>query len=191
MFTVTRPAPPKRRDYFLDGMEICAPEGAVMAAMALHLLASASAPSTARIHPDGQHLKKFDIDALLMKKGYAPMLWNEKNSRAFSNGTHTIVMKSLSGVGDVTVDGTNYFVECKGGTLTGIKAHPGVQSQLRRGLLELVGQLITQDADLQQIAAVPDTKTTREWAAKLQKRCAPLGIRIALVTPEGAVNYAF
>ncbi len=68
--------------------------------------------------------------------------------------------------------------ECKGGIVN--TKHPGRVSQLRRGLCEAVGLLLTKelDPDQRQFAVVPRTAAAEGLAGRLAARAANAGISI-------------
>ena len=106
-------------------------EPAVMLAMAEWLIAQ-GAPEV-RIHPDGMHMKGFDIPAWLAGRGYTRMTATGRGqtSGAFRRGDQSLIVHSRPGLGDViaTLDGIDVEIEAKGGCLN--TRHPGQLSRLR------------------------------------------------------------
>ena len=143
------------------------------------------------IHPDGMHLKDFDLPALLRRRGFdhaepagrtaAGGLWRRRNQ--------TLTVYSRPGRGDVVgaVDGESIEIEAKGGIVN--TRHPGQTSRLRKHLYEAVGQLLDTRGDAARlIAAVPRHPVTEAQAARMAPRCRAAGIEIALVDGDGQVE---
>jgi hypothetical protein len=171
------------REHHLD-------EGAVMVAFAMHLLRTTSVQEV-RIHPDGEHGKRFDFASWLGKRGF------ERTSRSgrteYGGGYNLpdgrrIVINPTPGKGDVVakIDGIVLSAECKGGIIN--TRHPGQVSRLYKGLCETVGLLMANPSPGRRIAVVPWTSGTLKLAQRLAPRCAAAGIRIALVGPHGKVE---
>lgn len=182
-------APEKRAGKVADGIEHKMHEGAVMVAYAMHLLRTAGADHV-RIHPDGEHGKRFDFVGWLARRGF---------DKATSTGTTTyggeyrhvdgwrITIHPSSGKGDVIAEVGNCVIsaECKGGTIN--TRHSGQVSRLYKGLCETVGLLMASESQGQQIAVVPYTESTLRLAKRMAPRCALAGIEIALVGSRGEI----
>ena len=109
----------------------------------------------------------------------------------YTRAARTIIVNPKSGQGDVVgaVGGRRVIAECKGGTIN--TSHAGQKSRLRKGLSELIGQLmILDDAAVRQVAVLPHTAEVERLARRLGPRCAAAGIEIALVSPTGDVAFA-
>jgi len=146
-----------------------------------------------RIHPDGMHMKGFDIPAWLASRGFTRMTATGRGqtSGSFRRGDQTLIVHSQPGLGDVvaTLDGFALEVEAKGGRLN--TRHAGQLSRLRKGLLEVVGQLLAcPRTDVRLIAAVPRHLETERLAHRLLPRCSRVGIEIALIDGDGKVDLA-
>ena len=161
----------------------------ILLAFALHLIDQDA--KHVEICPDGEHGKRFDIRSWLEAEGF---------SKASSHGTtycgeyerapHKVTVRALAGNGDVkaTVGGRLIVAECKGGIIN--TTHAGQKSKQRRALQEAVGQLLCRpDGDERQIAVIPDTAESRRWADRIAPRARKIGIEIALVDRQGAVQY--
>jgi hypothetical protein len=182
--------PPNRVGKHTGQYEHHLTEGAVMVAFAMHLLRTTSTHEV-RIHPDGEHGKRFDFAAWLGKRGF------ERTSRSgktqYGGGYklpdgRRIVVDPSSGKGDVVaqIDGTGLTAECKGGIIN--TRHSGQVSRLYKGLCETVGLLMANPSPGCQIAVVPRTEGTLKLAQRLAPRCAVAGIEIALVGSRGEVT---
>jgi hypothetical protein len=161
-----------------------------MVAFAMHLLRTTSTREV-RIHPDGEHGKRFDFARWLGRRGF------ERTSRSGKTdygGGYTlpdgrrIVVNPASGKGDVVaeIDGVTLSAECKGGIIN--TRHSGQVSRLYKGLCEVVGLLMANPSLGRQIAVVPRTAGTQKLARRLAPRCAVAGIEIALVGPRGEIQ---
>ena len=187
---VTQYDPPEtRRAKAVGGVEERMSEAGVMLAMARYILDNA-AEATVRIHPDGEHAKRFDIPGWLSNSGFEKIrsLGSTVYGGEYHRGSETVIVHPRSGLGDVVgiVDGRNVVIECKGGTIN--STHAGQLSRLRRGLCEAVGLLMARPFDAaREIAAVPWTRETERLAARMVSRCARAGIEIALVRRDGAI----
>jgi hypothetical protein len=182
--------PPNRVGKHTGDHEHHLTEGAVMVAFAMHLLRTTPTQEV-RIHPDGEHGKRFDFAAWLDKRGF------ERTSRSGKTeygGGYTlpdgrrIVVDPSSGKGDVVaeIDGIRLSAECKGGIIN--TRHSGQISRLYKGLCETVGLLMANPSPGRQIAVVPRTEGTLKLAQRLAPRCAVAGIRIALIGSRGEVT---
>jgi hypothetical protein len=182
-------APEKRAGKVADGIEHKMHEGAVMVAYAMHLLRTAGADHV-RIHPDGEHGKRFDFVAFLARRGF---------EKATSTGTTSyggeyrhadgwrITVHPSSGKGDVVAEVGNHIIsaECKGGIIN--TRHSGQVSRLYKGLCETVGLLMASESPGRQVAVVPYTESTLRLAKRMAPRCALAGIELALVGSRGEV----
>lgn len=183
-------APEKRAGKVADGIEHKLHEGAVMVAYAMHLLRTTDADHV-RIHPDGEHGKRFDFTQWLSKRGF---------EKVTSIGTTTyggeyrhpngwrITINPSSGKGDVVAEIGNHVIsaECKGGIIN--TRHSGQVSRLYKGLCETVGLLMASESPGRQVAVVPHTESTLRLAKRMAPRCALAGIEIALVGSRGEVT---
>jgi hypothetical protein len=182
--------PPNRVGKHTGDHEHHLTEGAVMLAFAMHLLRTTPSQEV-RIHPDGEHGKRFDFAGWLHGHGF------ERTSRtgkteygggyALPDGRR-IVVNPKSGEGDVVADagGTVIWAECKGGIIN--TRHSGQVSRLYKGLCETVGMLMANPSPGRQIAVVPRTDATLKLAQRLAPRCAVAGIEIALIGARGEVE---
>ncbi len=186
---VIEKTPPDSRRHACEGpRERHLHEAAVMLAVTQWLF-NAGAP-TARMSPDGQHAKQFDIGGWLTAQGFVKIDgWGQTRvGGRYTRGPHTLEVDFKSGQGDVVadIDGDCVWVETKGGVLN--TKHPGQTSKLRRGLCEAVGMLMngskTEGADLL-LAAVPNHPVTETLAQQMAQRCRDAGIAIALVSDTG------
>jgi len=163
-----------------------------MLAFAMHLLENPGSSGEVRIHPDGEHAKIFEIAAFLETAGFhkAQSLGSTAYGGHYVRGNQTIIVRPASGFGDVVamIDGRRVIAECKGGVIN--SNHAGQKSRLRKGLSELIGQLmILPSGDERQIAVLPETDEIHRLAKKLANRCHVAGIEIALVRADGTINY--
>jgi hypothetical protein len=160
-----------------------------MLAFAMHLLHTTSTQEV-RIHPDGEHGKRFDFAGWLGKRGFER---TSRSGRTEYGGSYTwsdgrrIVVNPTPGKGDVVaeIDGVVLSAECKGGIIN--TRHSGQVSRLYKGLCETVGMLMANTSPGRQIAVVPRTNGTLKLAQRLAPRCAVAGIEIALVGSRGEV----
>jgi hypothetical protein len=185
------PPPPNRLGKADDEHEHHLYEGAVMVAYAMHLLRAEGAFAV-RIHPDGEHGKRFNFAGWLSLRGF----WKSSSIGTTAYGGiyrnaegHAITINPKSGQGDVVaeIDGRVTFAECKGGIIN--TRHPGQVSRLYKGLCEAVGMLMANPSQGRQVAVVPRTIVTVRLAERLSPRCACAGIEIALVGSRGEVIY--
>ncbi len=184
------PPPPNRFEKCDGAYEHHFDEGAIMVAFAMHLLRTTEAQEV-RIHPDGEHGKRFDFSLWLGRQGF---------HKTLATGTTTyggvyeradkrrIVINPKSGVKDVVaeVDGAVISAECKGGIVN--TRHAGQVSRLDKDLCEAIGRLMASEEGGRQIAVVPRTPQTERLAARLAPRCAKVGIEIALVGSNGEIT---
>lgn len=187
---VTALAPPPNRVGKHDGEhEEHLYEGAVMVAFAMHLLRTVQTRSV-RIHPDGEHGKRFDFAGWLSRRGFTKIsqLGGTTYGGVYRNAEgQEITVNPKSGLGDVVAEVGNHVIsaECKGGIIN--TRHSGQVSRLYRGLCETVGLLMASEPRGRQIAVVPYTAGTLRLAGRMTSRCAVAGIEIALVKSHGEV----
>jgi hypothetical protein len=185
-------APPNRVGHAIDGIEHKMHEGAVMVAYAMHILRTTDAKHV-RIHPDGEHGKRFDFVGWLRRRGFEKVSsigtttygGNYKHEVVGSNWQITV--NPTSGLGDVVAEVGGHVIsaECKGGIIN--TRHPGQVSRLRKGLCETVGLLMASESRGRQIAVVPKTDVTMNLARRMAQRCEQAGIEMALVGSKGEV----
>lgn len=187
-----RPPPPNRIRACSDEEEHHLPEGAVMLAFAMHLLNTVPELSEARIHPDGEHGKRFDFQAWLERRGFEKTQQIGSTSyggRYSASSGRAIVVNPASGRGDVVAktEGISFLAECKGGIIN--TRHAGQRSRLRQGLCETIGLSLKCPLvpGQRQFAVVPRTRETEILAQKLAPRARMAGIEIALVDGTGRV----
>lgn len=192
MYLTPYEPPAKRRGAARGGVEQRLTEAAVMLAFAMHLLQQPGSSGSVHIHPDGEHAKIFDIVGFLRSAGF--VLVESLGSTAYGGryikGDQTIVVRPASGFGDVLGElaGRRVIAECKGGVIN--TKHPGQKSRLRKGLSELIGQLMVLPLDeARQVAVLPNTPDTARLAQRLAARCHLAGIELALVQTDGAISY--
>lgn len=192
MFVTDYHPPEKRRAFVEGGIERRFTEAAVMLAFALHLFASSEGEATVAIHPDGEHAKIFDIVRFMSMVGFvraAPMGRTVYGGR-YVRGPQTLIINPTSGKGDVVgeIAGRKVIAECKGGVVN--STHNGQRSRTRKGMSELIGQLMILPANGDRhVAVLPETYDTARLAPVLAVRCAQVGIEIALVQEDGSVRY--
>lgn len=182
--------PEKRLAKAEGGTEHHMSEAAVMLAFAMHLFTKGAGQVS--IHPDGEHGKRFEIQAWLATHGF---IWREgwgttSYAGRYLNGNLVLEVHVKPGHGDVvaTIDGQTVVAECKGGIVN--TRHPGQLSRLRKGLHEAAGQLLTRSGKNEiSVAVVPHTNTTRDLAIKMAPRANQAGNAIALISANGAVEF--
>ncbi len=190
---ITHRTPPPKRLAACDGdMEHQFSEGAVMLAFAMHLLRTVAGLKAVSIHPDGEHGKRFDIRAWLLKRGFE---FTSRMGKTAYGGTYssasgqTVVVNPSPGRGDVVaeVEGMSIVAECKGGVIN--TKHSGQISHLRQGLCETLGlSLATPVVEgRRQFVVVPRTRVTEALAQRMAFRARSAGIEIALVDGHGNV----
>ena len=163
-----------------------------MLAFAFYLLEQADADPTVFVYPDGEHAKQFDIIAFLKEGGFhrAEGVGTTAYGGRYVRGHQTIVVHPKSGQGDVvgTLGAQRIVGECKGGTIN--SSHAGHKSRLRKGLSELIGQLmmLAETGD-RQVAVLPYTPEIDRLAERLAPRCRRAGIEVALVDQAGKVRF--
>lgn len=192
MFVTDYLSPEKRRAFVEGGVERRFTEAAVMLAFALHLFEQADGDGAVAIHPDGEHAKIFDIIAFMEMNGFtrAAPLGRTPYGGRYVRGAQTLIINPTSGKGDVVgeVAGRRVIAECKGGVIN--STHNGQRSRTRKGMSELIGQLMILPANGDRhVAVLPETYDTARLAPVLAKRCAHVGIEIALVQEDGRVRY--
>jgi hypothetical protein len=166
--------PPNQAGKRAGGREHHLTEGAVMVAFAMHLLRTTSTEEV-RIHPDGEHGKRFDFARWLDRRGFVR---TSRSGRTEYGGGYAlpdgrrVVVTPASGRGDVVadIDGVTLSAECKGGIIN--TRHSGQVSRLYKRLCETVGLLMATPSPGRQIAVVPRTTGT----LRLAPRCAAAGI---------------
>jgi hypothetical protein len=185
-----RDPPEKRRKFCSGPKEHHLTEAAVMVALAMDLFERGAVH--VRISPDGEHAKRHDLKRTLEINGFSMTLSQGRTAYGgiYKREADTLEVKSLPGVGDVVaeVDGRWHVAECKGGVVN--TTHPGQSSRLRKGLCEVIGQLMARElSNERHIAVVPDSTPTRKLADKMKDRASKAGIEIALVDSMGHVHY--
>ena len=163
-------------------------EAAVMLVMAEWLFRQGAAEVS--VHPDGMHMKDFDIPGWLAAAGFERVstTGTRGQSGSFRRGSQHLTVHSRPGLGDVIgcLDGVQIEIEAKGGCIN--SKHPGRLSRLRKGLHEAVGQLMgSPRLDIRLIAAVPFHSETEKLAVRLATRCRLAQIEIALIRDDGTV----
>jgi len=190
-FTTEREPTEKRKAKCEGSKEKILSEAAVMLAMARWMFVRGA--DRVCIHPDGMHVKQFDIASWLRADGFR---------RSTSEGStphggkwirdrdgRTLEVRFHPGKGDVVADikDQRIFVEAKGGCIN--SNYPGILSGLRTSLYEAVGSLFDAPTDVTRlIAAVPRHRETDKLALKMTERCRAARIEIALVSPDGHVR---
>lgn len=185
-----RPPPEKRVGTHEGDHELHMTEAAVMLAMAEWLFSLGAADVA--MHPDGMHMKGFDIPLALTSAGFlrTSTTGSRGVSGSFRRGHQQLMVHSQPGLGDIIaeVNGVHIEVEAKGGCVN--SRHPGQVSRLRKGLHEAVGQLMgSPRLETRLIAAVPYHKETAKLAGRLSPRCKLASIEIALVNEDGTVAF--
>ena len=139
-----RDAPPNRRGKCANDREHHFTEAAVMLAYAEHLFRTHPELARVEVHPDGEHAKRFDIAHWLAARGFVVL---EKHGKTpyggtYARGQQVIFVQPKSGLGDVVakLGETTLLAECKGGIVN--SSHAGAVSRLRKGLCEVIGQLM-------------------------------------------------
>jgi hypothetical protein len=188
--TINNEPPEKRRAYCEGGSEHHLTEGAIIVAFAMHLLDNGA--TEVRLHPDGEHAKRFDLKASLSEHGFQHVRSQGSTAYAglYSRGGQTVTLIPKSGLGDVVavIGGQTVIAECKGGVVN--SRHAGQVSRLRSGLCEAVGLLMARPfVKERHIAVVPATDVTDAMARRMIRRTAAAGIEIALVDGQGRVTF--
>ena len=192
MYVTSYDPPEKRRAFASGGVELRLTEAAVMLAFAMHLLSQPGSSGLVHVHTDGEHAKIFDIVGFLIAGGFrkSATLGTTSYGGRYVRGFETIVVRPASGLGDVLgeVAGRKVIAECKGGVIN--STHAGQKSRLRKGLSELIGQLMVLPIDdARQVAVLPFTAEIARLAERLAPRCTAAGIEIALVQADGRIDY--
>ena len=191
---VTERTPPsvKRADGCGGGPDLILTEAAVMLATAMWAFERGA--STVDVHPDGMHVKQFDVAGWLERSGFDKIKCEGKTKHGgvYRRGNHTLGVRFRPGFGDVVADvgRERVCVEAKGGCIN--TKHAGEVSRLRSRMHEAVGSLFDPPEDASRlIAAVPRTPTTERLGQRMAKRCWRAGIEIALVSTDGSVSLVF
>ncbi len=193
MILETVPDDPKRCASAEGGVEKKLTEPAVMISLAMYALEHSKGRGFVRICPDGEHGKQFDIRSCLEMREFKKIksIGSTCYGGLYERGQEQIEVNPKSGQGDVVgkIDGQEFFAECKGGVIN--SNHAGQLSRLRKGLYEMVGQLmaIPLQSQTRFIAACPDTPETEKLSLRLFPRCKAAGIEIALVCSDGKVRF--
>ena len=187
---VTDREPPAGRASHCDGpLERHLSEAGVMLAVAEWMFGLGA--EAVEIHPDGMHVKQFDMCGWLASAGFEKVAASGKTREAgrYTRNRQSLTVDFRSGRGDVVGDvrGCRIVVEAKGGCIN--TRHPGQVSKLRSHLYEAVGRLLDDHAGPDRlIAAVPRHTVTESIAHRMTGRCACVGIEIALVAGDGQVE---
>ena len=179
---------PARAIHCESGVELHLTEPAVMLAMA-HWLIDHGATDV-KVHPDGMHLKQFDMGEWLSDQGFmkTAQIGKTEAGGKYENGGITVTIDPRPGIGDVVavIDGRRSEIEAKGGCIN--SRHPGLLSKLRKHLYEAVGMLLDSQNNADRlIAVVPRHAETERVAQRMANRCRAAGIEIALVSGDGNV----
>src|SRR5579864_6787102 len=170
--------PPRNRQGKCEGdVEQHFTEAAIMIAFAMYLLEQGA--MEVQLHPDGEHLKSYDVNACLKAHGFD---LEHPQGSIHRRGQQTVMVTCKSGCGDVVarLSDLDVVAECKGGIIN--TRHSGQVSKLRRGLCEAVGLLMSRSRQGERhIAVVPATRTTTVMGQKILPRASLVGIEIALV----------
>jgi hypothetical protein len=174
----SRDAPAQRVKHCQNGIEHDFTEAAVRVAFALYLLdQGATNPLSETLSRHGFHLHE--------PRGTTSC------GGEYRRGAEKLTVFPSSGKGDVTaVDdkGQIIFAECKGGIIN--TTNPGQTSRLRKGLAEVIGQLMSRELSQERhIAVVPKTTQAQRLAKKMVSRANAAGIEIALVAPDGTIHF--
>lgn len=114
-----------------------------MLAFAFHLFEAAEGEATVTVHPDGEHEKIFDIVPFLVRRGFVrtAAVGRTTYGGRYVRGAQTLIVNP-TGKGDVVgeVGGRRVVAECKGGVIN--STHNGQRSRTRKGMSELIGQLM-------------------------------------------------
>lgn len=144
------------------------------------------------IHPDGMHVKDFDVAGWLHANGFTKTIsiGKTRHGGLYERGERTVEVRFQPGCGDVVAQlgPDRVVVEAKGGCLN--SRHPGLKSKLRKHLYEAVGSLLDPPEATRLIAAVPRHSETEKLASRMAVRCHDAGIEIALVSGRGTVLLA-
>jgi hypothetical protein len=174
-----------------NGFEQHLPEAAVMVAFAMHLYERGAV--RVEIHPDGEHIKRFDLLECLRHRGFTQVssAGSTKCGGCYARGAHMLLVSLVPGKGDVVAEceGRSVIAECKGGIIN--TKHPGPTSKLRRGLCEAVGLLLSRELaeGERHVAVVPLSPFTQKLAGRMLRRARAAGIEIALIAADGEVLF--
>ncbi len=191
MNLVTETDPPIKRSKKCDGpKERFLKEPAVMLIMTQWMLNSGC--DRIEIHPDGQHLKQFNMRSWLIEQGFQLVESIGKTDQGGRYQSDAIIVELIpkSGLGDVVgvLNGERIEIEAKGGCIN--SKHAGQLSKLRKGLTEAVGQLMSpHPKSTRLIAAVPYHEETKRLAHRMAYRCKLAGIEIALTKEDGTIHW--
>ena len=150
----------------------------------------AAGAKTVQIHPDGVHVKHFDMRGWLKNAGFKKVAARGTTREAgrYTRNRQCLLVDFRPGRGDLvaTIDGRRVVVGAKGGCIN--TRNPGQVSKLRKHLYEAAGMLLDgHDGADRLIAAVPRHAVIERIAGRMARRCRGAGIEIALVSGEGAV----
>ena len=189
-FVVECTPPEGRASSCDDPLERHLPEAAVILAVTRWLFEQGALHVT--IHPDGMHVRDFDVAGWLHANDFSKVssVGKTRHGGVYECAERTVEVRFQPGLGDVVAQvGTDrVVVEAKGGCLN--SRHPGLKSKLRRHLYEAVGSLFDPPKANRLIAAVPRHSETEKLASRMAPRCLAAGIEIALVSACGAVFIA-
>ena len=125
------------------------------------------------IHPDGMHVKDFDLASWLHNNDFRKIksIGKTPHGGVYESGERTVEVRFQPGRGDVVAQlgAQRVVVEAKGGCLN--SRHPGLLSKLRRHLHEAVGSLFNPPEADRLIAAVPQNPETAKLARRMASRC--------------------
>ena len=189
-FVIER-TPPEDRTSSCDGsLERHLPEAAVMLAVTRWLFEQGAL--SVSVHPDGMHVKDFDVAGWLHANDFnkTSSIGKTRHGGVYECGQRTVEVRFQPGCGDVVAQlgPDRVVVEAKGGCLNSL--YPGLKSKLRRHLYEAVGSLFDPPEATRLIAAVPRHPETEKLASRMAPGCYAAGIEIALVSACGIVELA-
>jgi len=190
---ITKKIPPQKRINKTDGeFERVMPEAAIMLAFAFYIFQQNGNIGEVKIHPDGEHIKQFDIRNWLEQNGFEKRgnLGKTAYGGVYVRANITIRVFPKSGVADVSgfIGDSRIVAECKGGVIN--TKHSGQQSKLRRGLCEAVAILLARPlASERQVAVAPKTAVTSRLAKAIAHRANRAGIEIALIDEFGDIDF--
>lgn len=188
-FIIEKPPPSGRIGKHTGKFEQHLYEAAVMLAIARWMFEVGA--KKVYLYPDGQHAKQFEICRWLENEGFEKIAAKGKTPVAgtYTRQHQTLYVEFKPGQGDVVADveGCRVVVEAKGGIIN--TSYPGKKSELRKHLYEAVGMLVggPKNAD-RLIVAVPLHTETKRITERMVKRCRNVGIEIALISGDGAVQ---
>jgi hypothetical protein len=119
---ITRRPPPQKRLPTCDGdMEHQFSESAVMLAFAMHPLRTFDGLKAVTNHPDGEHGKRFDIRAWLLKRGFddGPYGQDRLWRHVLISIGQSVVVNPSPGRRDIAAEigSVSIIAECKGGVI--------------------------------------------------------------------------